>query len=71
MVRLQEVKQAEKLITPNKIQEVKITDCQVSKDKLVVQLNDGREVSMAVSLINKWMFGGENIKPEELKKYEI
>ena len=27
--------------------------------------------ALAVSLINKWMFGGENIKPEELKKYEI
>jgi len=48
-----------------------ILSCQVSQDKLTVQLDDGREVGISITLLNKWMFGGENIQPKQLAKYEL
>lgn len=49
----------------------KIIACQTSKEKLIAKLDDGREVSILLSLINKWIFGREDIKSEQLKNYEI
>ncbi|KLL04021.1 MAG: hypothetical protein MRECE_4c006 [Mycoplasmataceae bacterium CE_OT135] len=48
-----------------------ILSCQVSKNKLVVQLNDGREVGITIDLLEKWVFSGEKIKARQLAKYEL
>jgi hypothetical protein len=36
-----------------------------------VQLDDGREVSMLIVLLNKWIFGKKKIQPKQLTKYEL
>ena len=56
---------------PKQAKQTNILSCQVSQDKLIVQLDDGREVGMSIALLNKWMFGGENIQPKQLTKYEL
>ncbi|CAG8597297.1 16782_t:CDS:1, partial [Gigaspora rosea] len=41
-----------------------------SKEKLTVKLEDNREISVLIDDLNKkWFF--KDIKPEELKHYEI
>ncbi|KLL04972.1 MAG: hypothetical protein MRERV_8c059 [Mycoplasmataceae bacterium RV_VA103A] len=49
----------------------KIVACQTSKEKLTAELDDGREVSILLDLLNKWVFGRKDIKAEQLKNYEI
>jgi len=55
----------------DKKQSPRIINCRISRGKLISQLDDGREVVIAVSLLTKWSILGENVKPEQLKKNEI
>ncbi|RHZ36631.1 DUF2442 domain-containing protein [endosymbiont GvMRE of Glomus versiforme] len=68
MMRLQEMPQASEI---KRISKPKIINCRVSRNKLISQLEDGREISMPVSLLTKWRVLGENVKPEQLKRNEI
>lgn len=45
--------------------------CQVRGEKLITQLNDGREVSLPISLLTKLDILDEEVKPEQLIKYEL
>lgn len=45
--------------------------CQVNGEKLITQLNDGREVSLPISLLTKLDILDEEVKPEQLIKYEL
>lgn len=48
-----------------------VVSCQIVRGNLVSQIEDGREISMPVSLFTKWGVLGKDIKPEQLKKYEL
>ena len=48
-----------------------VVSCKVSEEKLITQLNDGREVSLPISLLTKLGILDEEVKPEQLKKYEL
>ena len=70
MVRIREREQ----LTEPKISiksEARIVSCQVVKEKLITKLDDGREVIIAVDLLTKWGVLDKEIKPEQLKKYEL
>ena len=74
MVRLRERENIEQVRQANSTQErqySRIVSCQVSGEKLITQLNDGREVSLPISLLTKLDILEENVKPEQLKKYEL
>lgn len=73
MARLREIGQERlKLTLPTeKQEETKIINCRISRGKLITQLDDGREISILVDLLTKKNILGENIKSEQLKKYEL
>ena len=72
MTRLREIEQERvKLIFPVGKKEAKIINCRVSRGKLITQLDDGREISMLVSLLTERSVLGENVKPEQLQKHEL
>ncbi len=48
-----------------------IISCQISGGNLVSQIEDGREIIMPVNLLTKWRVLGKDVKPEQLKKYEL
>lgn len=72
MTRLSEIKEA---IKPGMAQpeqnSVKVISCQVIQKKLISQLDDGREVIVPISLLAKWKVLNKDVKPEQLKKYEL
>jgi hypothetical protein len=49
----------------------KITSLEIQKEKLIAQLDDGREVIFPISLLTKLEILNPEIKPEQLKKYEL
>ncbi|RHZ35804.1 hypothetical protein GvMRE_Ic5g31 [endosymbiont GvMRE of Glomus versiforme] len=49
----------------------KITGLEIQKEKLIAQLDDGREVIFPISLLTKLEILSPEIKPEQLKKYEL
>ena len=49
--------------------DTKIVSLTVNKEKLTVQLDDGRELSIPIDWFSKW--GVENVSSSKLKKYEI
>ena len=51
--------------------ENKITNLEIQKEKLVAQLDDGREVIFPISLLTKLEILSPEIKSEQLKKYEL
>jgi|SRR6185312_4361435 len=51
--------------------EVRIVSCQVVKEKLITQLDDGREVIIAVDLLTKWGILDKEVKPEQLKNPKL
>jgi hypothetical protein len=51
--------------------EAKITDLKIGQEKLTAQLNDGREVSIPISLLTKLEILNSDTKPEQLEKYEL
>jgi len=51
--------------------EAKITDLKIDQEKLTAQLNDGREVSIPISLLTKLEILNSDTKPEQLEKYEL
>jgi hypothetical protein len=58
------------LIFPKaKQSETKIINLVVNKEKLTVQLNDGRELSIPIDWFAKW--GVNNVNANKLKKHEI
>ena len=75
-VRIKETRKKLQPIFSNKkqkniIQEPKIISCWVSKEKLTVELEDHREISVLISwLASRWFFL-EELKAEQLKNYKI
>lgn len=55
--------------TKTKSEEPKIINLAVHLEKLTVQLNDGRELSIPISWFAKW--GVENVSAEKLRNYEV
>ena len=49
----------------------KITSLEIQKEKLITQLDDGREIIFPISLLAKLEILSPEIKPEQLKKYEL
>lgn len=49
----------------------KIISLEIQKEKLIAQLDDGREVIFPISLLTELEIFGSEIKPEQLKKYEL
>ena len=49
----------------------KIINCQVNKEKITVELEDKREISLPIDLIVKEWFCLEKVKEKELKNYKI
>ena len=66
MTRLQEVFSTIKVNQISK-QPPKIISCRISRNKLIAQLDDGREISTPVALLTKWGVLDEDIQPEQLK----
>ena len=71
MTRLKEIQQTDKQLIINQKQPAKVIKCEIKRGKLVTQLNDGREVIIAVNLLTKYGILEEDTKPEQLKKYEL
>lgn len=72
MARLREIEQGRLKPTFSKEkQEAKIINCRINKGKLITQLDDGREISMLVSLLTERSMLGKNVKPEQLQKHEL
>src|SRR4051812_738986 len=71
MPRLKVVPQPNQQPTINQTQPVKVVCCEVKKGKLITQLDDGREIIIAVNLLTKYGILEEDTKPEQLKKYEL
>lgn len=72
MTRLREIKQERsKPVFSTEKKGAKIINCRVSGVKLITQLEDGREISIPVSLLTKWSVIGKNVQAEQLKKNEI
>ena len=53
------------------IQEPKIINWQVKEGKIIVLLEDGREIIIPFQLLTKWGILDKEVKPEQLIKYEI
>lgn len=72
MARLiKEIKQQNNQPLVNQGQPAKVIKCEIKRGKLVTQLDDGREVIIAVNLLTKYGILEENTKSEQLKKYEL
>jgi len=71
MVRLKEIREENKQSLINQEQPVKIISCQVSKGELITKLDDERKIIISVSTLIKRQVLKENVKPEQLKKYEL
>ena len=68
---LQELKNRIERPLPQEKTEAKITDLKIDNEKLIAQLNDGREVSIPLSLLTKLEILNLDTKPEQLEKYEL
>lgn len=55
--------------TPKKTN--KIISLEIQKEKLIARLDDGREVIFPISLLTQLEILNPEIKPEQLKKYEL
>src|SRR5688500_17223814 len=55
----------------NQERPAKVISCEIKKGKLITQLDDGREVIIAVKLLTKYGILEEDTKPEQLKNYEL
>jgi hypothetical protein len=64
-------KVAEKNVFPKKHYHPKIINCRVNKEKITVELEDQREISLPLNLIVKEWFCLNKIKEEQLKNYKI
>lgn len=71
MARVREIKEVSREIIIPKKSENKIINCRISRGKLITQLDDEREISILVSVLTKWKILDEDVKPEQLKNYEI
>ena len=74
MVRLREnenLNQARQESLSQERQYSLVVSCQVSGEKLITQLNDGREVSLPISILTKLNILDEEVKPEQLIRYEL
>lgn len=49
----------------------KIISLEIQKEKLIAQLDDGREVIFPISLLTQLEIFSAPVKPEQLKKYEL
>ena len=71
MVKLREIKEVgQEVIIPKK-PAARIINCRISRGKLITELDDEREISIAVSSLTKWGILDDDVKPEQLKNYEI
>lgn len=51
--------------------EPRIVNWQIKEEKIIVSLDDGREIVTPVQLLTKWGILDNDVKSEQLKKYEI
>ncbi|CAI2173077.1 5283_t:CDS:1 [Funneliformis geosporum] len=70
-VSTKHIQQPNKSLIINQEQPAKIISCEIKKGKLITQLDDGREVIIAVNLLTKYGILEEDTKPEQLKRYEL
>ena len=66
---IKEVKKTVAAPNQSKKEEAVIIKLEVQEDKLIVQLNDGRELSIPIDWFAKW--GVKGVSANKLKKYEI
>ena len=74
MVRLRENENLNQARQENLSQERQyslVVSCKVNGERLITQLNDGREVSLPISILTKLDILDEEIKPEQLIRYEL
>jgi hypothetical protein len=70
-VSTKQIQQFNKQSIINQEQPAKVISCQIKKEKLITQLDDGREVIIVVNLLTEYGILEENTKPEQLKNYEL
>ncbi|CAG8826284.1 23649_t:CDS:2, partial [Racocetra persica] len=68
MVRFNKIKSKQEQL-PKEILPAKVISCQIKEGKLITQLEDGREVSILVSLLAERSILDKNVKPEQLEKF--
>jgi len=71
MTRLREINPERQIQSQKKHSHPKILACKVSREKIVVELEDQREISLPLDLIIKEWFCLDNIKWKQLKNYKI
>jgi hypothetical protein len=71
MVRLKEIREVNKHLLINQEQPAKIISCQISKGELITKLDDERKIIVPIVTLSKWQILKENVKPEQLKKWEL
>ena len=71
MPRLRELEQKNEQLEFYSKQRPKVVSCWIEGEKLIVQLNDEREIGLPVASLIKCQVIDENIKPEQLKRYEL
>ena len=71
MVRLKEIQPSHKPSLINQEKPAKIISCQIKRGELITQLDDERKIIIPVTALTKWQILDENVKPEQLKNYEI
>src|SRR2546421_3868946 len=72
MTRLKEIQQPNKQpLVINQEQSAKVISCEIKKGKLITQLDDGREVIIAVDLLTKWGILDKEVKSEQLKNPKL
>ncbi len=71
MTILREVKQESKNKEVIYHYHPRIVNCQVSKEKITVELEDQREVSLPTDLIIKEIFCLSDVKKDQLENYKI
>ena len=49
----------------------KIINCRISQGKLIIQIEDGREVRIAVDFLTEKGYLNKEVKPQQLEKYEL
>ncbi|RHZ35194.1 hypothetical protein [endosymbiont GvMRE of Glomus versiforme] len=71
MARLNKIETKQEQLPPKERYSTRIINCQIKEGKLITQLDDGREVSILVSLLAEQSILDKNVKPEQLEKMEI
>jgi hypothetical protein len=49
----------------------RVVNCQINDNELISSLDDGRKIIIPINLLTKWRVLEEDIKPEQLKNYQL